>query len=89
MAKNWNDLFNNKIGVTKKDNRKALNKLMSEKTLDFDELKKHGNELYAKKIKEEDRLISLYNEKKLKDKDLIKEVRAIIKKREDSDKKED
>ena len=87
MAKNWKNVFNNKIGATKKDNKKDLNKLMSQKTLDFEELKKHGDALYTKKIEREDHLIALYNEKKLTNKNLIKEVRNIMQRREQAEQK--
>lgn len=87
MAKNWENVFNNKIGVTKKDNKKDLNKLMSQKTLDFEGLKKHGETLYTKKIEREEHLIALYNEKKLTNKNLIKEVRNIIQRREQAEQK--
>lgn len=87
MAKNWENVFNNKIGVTKKDNKKDLNKLMSQKALDFEGLKKHGDALYTKKIEREEHLIALYNEKKLINKNLIKEVRNIMQRREQAEQK--
>ena len=90
MSKDWKEIGNNRIGVSK-DKTKSYNKLMAKtKTKSIYELKKEGDELYAKKLAYEDRLIQLYNDNKLTDKVLIKEVKNLIAKREDKkEKKED
>ena len=90
MSKEWKEIYNNKIG-TSKDKTKEYNRLMATtKTKTIYDLKKEGDELYAKKLAYENHLIDAYNNNKLTDKVLIKEVKNIIAKRESKNKpKED
>ena len=47
-----------------------------------EDIKKEGDELYLKKTEEEARLLELYNQKKLTNKDTIRKARAIAQKYE-------
>lgn len=47
-----------------------------------DELKEESEKLYLKKLEEEKRLLELYNQKKLTNKDTIRKARAIAQKYE-------
>ena len=87
MAKNWENIFNNSIGSTTKKTNKNFERMMKEKPMSFDELKKQGELLYLDKIAQEDRIITLYEEKKLKSKSLIKKARDIKAKREEEKEK--
>jgi outer membrane cobalamin receptor len=88
MAKNWENIFNNSIGSTTKKTNKNFEKMMKEKPMTFDELKKQGESLYLDKIAQEDHIVALYEEKKLKSKNLIKKARDIKAKREEQEEKE-
>ena len=87
MAKNRENIFNNSIGSTTKKTNKNFERMMKEKPMSFDELKKQGELLYLDKIAQEDRIITLYEEKKLKSKSLIKKARDIKAKREEEKEK--
>lgn len=86
MAKNWENIFNNSIGSTVKKTNKNFERMMKEKPMSFDELKKQGESLYSKRVAYEDQIVTLYDEKKLKSKNLIKEARYIKSKREEEEK---
>jgi hypothetical protein len=86
MAKNWENIFNNSIGSTTKKTNKNFEKMMKEKPMTFDELKKQGESLYSKRVTYEDQIVTLYDKKKLKSKNLIKEARYIKSKREEEEK---
>lgn len=51
--------------------------MRSTKSKSIDELKKEGENLYAKKMAKEDSLLEAYKEKKLKSKALIREAKKI------------
>ena len=87
MAKNWENIFNNSIGSTTKKTNKNFEKMMKKKPMIFDDLKLEGELLYLDKIAQEDRIITLYEEKKLKSKSLIKKARDIKAKREEEKEK--
>ena len=82
MAKNWEEVFNNKIGSSNKSIRVKDNLNRNNKSLSFEDLKKEGDKLYDKKVAEENKLVQAYEDKKLKNKQLIKKARDIIAKRE-------
>ena len=86
MAKNWEKVFDNSIGSTIKKTNKNFEKMMKEKPMTYDELKNQGDSLYSKKVAYENQIVTLYDEKKLKSKNLIKEARYIKSKREEEEK---
>jgi hypothetical protein len=49
-----------------------------------EDLKKESEELYVKKLQDEARLLELYNQKKLTNKDTIRKARAIAQKYTDN-----
>ncbi len=52
----------------------------------IEDLKKESEELYIKKLQDEARLLELYNQKKLTNKDTIRKARAIAQKYADNNK---
>ena len=86
MAKNWEKVFDNSIGSTIKKTNKNFERMMKEKPMTYDELKNQGDSLYSKKVAYENQIVTLYDEKKLKSKNLIKEARYIKSKREEEEK---
>ena len=53
----------------------------------IEDLKKESEELYVKKLQDEARLLELYNQKKLTNKDTIRKARAIAQKYADNNNK--
>ena len=93
MAKGWTHFstVNDVVGESaeqKKIRMRTTNRyLRTVKTYNEDELKKASENRYAEKVAREDNLIAMYEEKRLKSKDLIREARMIKKRREDEAKK--
>ena len=93
MAKGW-EHFSTVNDATvesneaKKARLKRVDRIMrTTPILSEEELKKASNERYAIKMAREEDLVVAYGEKKLKSKRLIREARAIIKRREEEAKK--
>ena len=66
-----------------KDNFSKMRSFMAKNIpseVSAEELKKEGDSLYQKKVEEEARLLELYNQKKLTNKDTIRKARAIAQK---------
>lgn len=66
-----------------KDNFSKMRSFMAKNIpseVNAETLKKEGDSLYQKKVEEEARLLELYNQKKLTNKDTIRKARAIAQK---------
>ena len=66
-----------------KDNFSKMRSFMAKNIpseVNAEELKKEGDSLYQKKVEEEARLLELYNQKKLTNKNTIRKARAIAQK---------
>lgn len=80
MAKNWkivgtSALVNEgNINKREKDFKKVIR---STKTLSYEELEKKAEASYQEMLKDNEKLIRLYDEKKLKNKELIKKAKAL------------
>jgi hypothetical protein len=87
MAKNWttiptiNDIP--KYNKTREDEKRASNLIRKTKTLNYLDLKAEGDDAFKVKKAEDDNLISLYEDKKLKSKKLIKKAQNLIKNKKD------
>lgn len=67
-----------------RNDRKAFNTIKHTNTMDLKDMKKHGDDAFeALKVKE-DNLVEAYNDKRLKSKELIKQAKRIIKRREEA-----
>ena len=77
MAKDWKTIYTN-TDKTRKTDFKAFNKLIRNTvSLSTFELKKHGNELYDKRIVEEDKLIAAVEEGRATKPELIEKANTI------------
>ena len=93
MSKEWkhfatiNDLSHSLS--TKEIARKEKNfnnAIHNEKTLSVEKLKKHYEELYEKKLQEENNLLEAFKEKKLKSKTAIKKALILKKEKQQKEK---
>ena len=80
MSKNWkivgtSALVNEgNVNKREKDFKKAIR---NTKTLSYEELEKKAETSYQEMLKDNEKLIKLYDEKKLKNKELIKKAKAL------------
>ena len=80
MSKNWkivgtSALVNEgNVNKREKDFKKAIR---NTKTLSYEELEKKAETSYQEMLKDNEKLIRLYDEKKLKNKELIKKAKAL------------
>ena len=95
MAKNWEkveiDMVKGKATLVPKENeqrksaeggRPHLFNLKNVKSQTFEDLKKEGDELYAVRVANEDKLVDAFNDGKVKSKEASRQAKAIIKRRE-------
>ena len=74
-----------------KDNFSKMKSFMAKncpETPTVEQLKKESEELYLKRTQDEARLLELYNQKKLTNKETIRKARAIAQRYADKDKKD-
>ena len=82
MAKGWKTVYTN-TSTGNKSNFKAFDKaIRNTQHLSIDELKEQGNELYKKKIAEEDKLIAAVEAGRATKPEQIERVKAIKETRE-------
>ena len=77
-----------KTFAPKAKSKSAVWDIQMPQSLEYKELKAEGDALYANRVAEEEKLIGLYKEKKLTNKDTIRRVRAILKSRKPKEEKE-
>lgn len=85
---NWKIIRNDTVHSSKKQ-LKMVKNFKNLKTMNAEELKEYGNELYNIKVAREDSLIAASDEKKLKSEALIAEVKKIKNEREKKAKKKE
>lgn len=85
---NWKIIRNDTVHSSKKQ-LKMVKNFKNLKTMNAEELKEYGNELYNIKVEREDSLITASDEKKLKSEALIAEVKKIKSEREKKAKKKE
>lgn len=72
-----------------KRDRLAQKMIKTTTSMDLKKMKDHGDEAYEIFKRKEDCLIEAYNDKKLKSKNLIKQAKKIIKRREEIENKKE
>ena len=98
MAKGWTVLKTvNDVEFTKEEKQKtnkrfskmvkqAENEKLKDIEKDVERLKKEGEDLFAKRVAEEDAIVAAYNDKRLKSKALIKKAKKIIQNKKKAEK---
>ena len=95
MAKGWNTVYTNStnanketktVGQKRQENIKFSTLMKKTNSLSIPELKKEADMLYANKVIEEDKLVDLFDNKKLTNKATIKKAIHIKKAREAEEK---
>jgi hypothetical protein len=95
MAKGWNTVYTNStdskrekktVGQKRQENIKFNTLIKKTESLSIPALKKEAEDLYDAKVAEEDKLVNLFNDKKLKNKATIKKAIRIKKMREMAEK---
>ena len=91
MAKGWKSVGNNAITIEKVSRKDRINKdkkfsnlIRNTKSLRSFDLKKEGEDLYERRILEEDKLLDAFENKLVKSKNAIKQAIRIKKERADA-----